>query len=130
MEQIDKRQKELKKLNDAPRHRGSKLRVDKAGENVQQRKEDEEEELGNMMLELYMDEYERSNESSCETSECGGAWSIRQMMMQYESLSWIVSMSHSGGVRVSECGDYTWSELGLKAPVSVSTPCNVESWHL
>ena len=39
------------------------------------------------------------------------------IMIKYDHFSWIVFVSHSGGVRVSECG--------LKATGSVCTSCNV-----
>ena len=51
------------------------------------------------------------------------------MMISYDDLSWIVFLSHSSGVRVSECGQeqvpHLVKTVGLKAPVSVRTPCNI-----
>ena len=53
------------------------------------------------------------------------------MMIYYDLLSWIVVLSHSGGVRVSECGQeqilHLFRTAGLQATVSVCAPRNVVS---
>ena len=56
---------------------------------------------------------------------------VHKLMITYDHLSCIVLTGHSGGVRVSECGKervlYLTKTVGLKATVSVCTPCNVVS---
>ena len=56
---------------------------------------------------------------------------IIYLMMTDNNLLWVVFLSHSGGVRVSECGKEEIQLLnrtvGLKATVSLCTPCKVVS---
>ena len=56
---------------------------------------------------------------------------MKNVMLYYDYLSWIVFLSHAGGVRVSECGKEQILHLirteGLKATVYMCTSCTLVS---